>query len=250
MRQRPDGLISRRPFVPAPPFPAAYGFSAAIALGLGLFGGFAVGLYALGVLAFGWPATYYAPLVQAHGQVQILGLAGLLILGVGGLLLPGFWRARLDRAQSISLRQWAGGRRADRSGDRAAARDGARRDRCCWLSRPCCRWWASSGLARSWSRRACGNPAGRPPGRFCSPWRGARSWGRCCCGACICSICSRQASRPATAWCIRRSSRWSCTASSSPQRSRSSCGYCRRWPGPVLSRDGWNASASWRWCSP
>src|SRR5688572_22886268 len=85
LRQRPDGLISRRTFVPSPPFPAAYGFSAAIALGLGLFGGFAVGLYALGVRSFGWSAMYYAPLVQAHGQVQILGLAGLLILGVGGL---------------------------------------------------------------------------------------------------------------------------------------------------------------------
>jgi hypothetical protein len=99
----PDGLIAQRPFVPAPPFPAAYGFAAAIALGLGLVGGFAVGLYALGVLAFGWSATYYAPLVQAHGQVQILGLAGLLILGVGALLLPGFWHARPARPWVISL---------------------------------------------------------------------------------------------------------------------------------------------------
>lgn len=94
--------MAQRTFVPAPPFPRVYGFSAAMALSLGLFGGFAIGLYALGVLAFGWPATHYPPLVQAHGQVQILGLAGLLILGVGGLLLPGFWRARLNRPQIVS----------------------------------------------------------------------------------------------------------------------------------------------------
>lgn len=91
-----------RLFVPAPPFPAAYGPSAALALGLGLFGGFVVGLYALGGLAFGWPNGRYAALVQAHGQVQTLGLAGLLILGVGGLLLPGFWRTKLPRPRVIS----------------------------------------------------------------------------------------------------------------------------------------------------
>jgi hypothetical protein len=102
-RHQPDGPSSQRPFVPAPPFPAAYGFSAAVALGVGLFGGFTVGLYALGVLAFGWPASYYAPLVQAHGQVQVLGLAGVLILGVGALLLPGFWRAKLAQPWVISL---------------------------------------------------------------------------------------------------------------------------------------------------
>ena len=92
----------RRLFVPAPSFPAVYGLSAALALGLGLFGGFAVGLYALGGLAFGWPAGRYVALVQAHGQVQTLGLAGLLILGVGALLLPGFWRAKLSRPRVIS----------------------------------------------------------------------------------------------------------------------------------------------------
>jgi hypothetical protein len=102
-RRRSADRITQRPFVPAPPFPTVYGFSASIALGLGLFGGFGVGLYALGMLAFGWSATYYPPLVQAHGQVQILGLAGLLILGVGALLLPGFWRARLARPWVISL---------------------------------------------------------------------------------------------------------------------------------------------------
>jgi hypothetical protein len=93
---------NRRFFVPAPPFPAVYGTSAALALGLGLFGGFAVGLYALGVVALGWPAGRYASLVQAHGQVQTLGLAGLLILGVGALLLPGFWKARLTHPQTVS----------------------------------------------------------------------------------------------------------------------------------------------------
>jgi hypothetical protein len=96
------GLANRRLFVPAPPFPAVYGTSAALALGLGLFGGFALGLYALGEPAFGWPAARYASLVQAHGQVQTLGLAGLLILGVGALLLPGFWKARLARPQVVS----------------------------------------------------------------------------------------------------------------------------------------------------
>jgi hypothetical protein len=95
-------LANRRLFVPAPPLPAVYGTSAALALGLGLFGGFALGLYALGVLAFGWPAARYTPLVQAHGQVQTLGLAGLLILGVGALLLPGFWKARLARPHVVS----------------------------------------------------------------------------------------------------------------------------------------------------
>jgi hypothetical protein len=96
------GPVARRVFVAAPPSPAVYGPTAAMALGLGLFGGFAAGLYALGGLAFGWPAGRYAPLVQAHGQVQILGLAGLLIVGVGGLLLPGFWRTRLARPNVIS----------------------------------------------------------------------------------------------------------------------------------------------------
>jgi hypothetical protein len=92
----------RRTFVKAPPFPAMYGASAAIALGLGLFGGFTIGLYAMGAQAFGWPVARYASLVQAHGQVQILGLAGLLILGVGSLLLPGFWRVKLAHPRVIS----------------------------------------------------------------------------------------------------------------------------------------------------
>lgn len=94
--------MSQRLFVPAPPFPAAYGWAAATALSLGLLGGFSVGLYALGGAAFGWPAEQYAALVQSHGQVQVLGLAGLLILGVGGLLLPGFWRVKLPRPQTSS----------------------------------------------------------------------------------------------------------------------------------------------------
>ena len=89
-------------FVKGPPFPAVYGPAAALALGLGLVGGFAVGLYALGGPAFGWPAGRYLALVQAHGQVQTLGLAGLLILGVGALLLPGFWRAKVARPHIIS----------------------------------------------------------------------------------------------------------------------------------------------------
>jgi hypothetical protein len=58
---------AQRLFVPAPPFPGAYGPTAAMALGLGTFAGFAVGLYALGGLAFGWPAGRYASLIQAHG---------------------------------------------------------------------------------------------------------------------------------------------------------------------------------------
>jgi len=73
-----------------------------VALGLGIFGGFTVGLFALGGPAFGWPTGRYLPLVQAHGQVQTLGLAGLLILAVGGLLLPAFWRARLAHPRVIS----------------------------------------------------------------------------------------------------------------------------------------------------
>ena len=89
-------------FVKAPRFPAVYGPAAALALGLGLVGGFAVGLSALGGPAFGWPAGRYLGLVQAHGQVQTLGLAGLLILGVGALLLPGFWRAKVGRPGVIS----------------------------------------------------------------------------------------------------------------------------------------------------
>lgn len=95
-------MQSKRLFVPAPPFPPVYGTSAMLALCLGLFGGFGIGLYALGALAFGWPAARYAGLVQAHGQAQTLGLAGLLILGVGALLLPGFWRAKLRRPRVIS----------------------------------------------------------------------------------------------------------------------------------------------------
>lgn len=93
---------ARRSFVPAPPFPAVYGPTAAMALGLGIFGGFAVGLYALGAPAFGWPVSRYASLVQAHGQVQILGLAGLLILGVGSLLLPTFWRVKLTHPRVVA----------------------------------------------------------------------------------------------------------------------------------------------------
>jgi hypothetical protein len=74
-----------------------------MALGLGLAGGFAAGLYALGALAFGWPAAGYAPLVQAHGQIQTLGLTGLLIVGVGGILLPGFWRVKLAHPGAVPL---------------------------------------------------------------------------------------------------------------------------------------------------
>src|SRR5215218_8087285 len=101
-----DSAPSPRPqplFVPGPPFPRAYGLTAAMALGLGLAGGFAAGLYALGALAFGWPAASYASLVQAHGQVQTLGLAGLLIVGVGGILLPGFWRVKLTHPGAVPL---------------------------------------------------------------------------------------------------------------------------------------------------
>jgi hypothetical protein len=61
-----------------------------------------LGLSALGGGAWGGPPERYAALVQAHGQVQVFGLAGLLILGVGALLLPGFWKARLARPQVIS----------------------------------------------------------------------------------------------------------------------------------------------------
>ena len=99
-------MMAQRVFVPAPPFPPAYGRAATIALGLGLFGGFVTGLYALGVPAFGWPAQAYGPLVQAHGQIQILGFAGLLIVGVGGLLLPGFWRAKLAHPQALATGGW------------------------------------------------------------------------------------------------------------------------------------------------
>ena len=88
--------------MPAPPFPAVYGPTATLALGLGLFAGFAIGLYGLGAPAFGWPVSRYASLVQAHGQIQILGLAGLLILGVGSLLLPAFWRVKLARPQAVA----------------------------------------------------------------------------------------------------------------------------------------------------
>src|SRR6266536_1888925 len=95
-------MVAQRVFVPAPPFPPAYGRTAAVALGLGIFGGFTVGLFALGGPAFGWPAARYLPLVQAHGQVQTLGLAGLLMLAVGGLLLPAFWRARFAHPHVIS----------------------------------------------------------------------------------------------------------------------------------------------------
>jgi hypothetical protein len=99
-------MSAQRVFVPPPPFPPAYGGAAAIALGLGLFGGFLTGLYALGAPAFGWPATAYLALVQAHGQIQILGFAGLLIVGVGGLLLPGFWRAKLANPGALSAAGW------------------------------------------------------------------------------------------------------------------------------------------------
>jgi hypothetical protein len=98
--------VTQRTFVPAPPFPSVYGPAAALALGLGLVGGFAVGLFALGGPAFGWSTTRYVALVQAHGQIQTLGLAGLLILSVGALLLPGFWRAKLSHPHVIS---WGGG---------------------------------------------------------------------------------------------------------------------------------------------
>lgn len=98
--------MAQRMFVPAPPLPPAYGRAATIALGLGLFGGFVTGLYALGVPAFGWPAGMYGPLVQAHGQIQMLGFAGLLIVGVGGLLLPGFWRAKLANPGALSTAGW------------------------------------------------------------------------------------------------------------------------------------------------
>jgi hypothetical protein len=37
--------VAQRTFVPAPPFPAVYGPSAALALSLALVGGFTVGLY-------------------------------------------------------------------------------------------------------------------------------------------------------------------------------------------------------------
>ena len=87
----------------APPVPTAYGGTTAVALGLGTIGGFGIGLYALGALAFGWPAAAYAPLTQAHGQVQVLGLAGLTIVGVGSLLLPAFWREKLGRPSAVPV---------------------------------------------------------------------------------------------------------------------------------------------------
>src|SRR5688572_14229199 len=69
-------------------------------LTLGAFGGFGLGLLVMLPLAFGIPIELpWLSLVQVHGQVQILGFAGLFIFAVGTILFPRFlgtprWDAR------------------------------------------------------------------------------------------------------------------------------------------------------------
>lgn len=69
---------------------------------LGATAGFTLGLTLLWAVALGraadlsWPA-----LVQAHGQVQVIGFVGLFVLGTAAQLLPGFLSRPLTHPQSI-----------------------------------------------------------------------------------------------------------------------------------------------------
>ncbi|MSQ15435.1 MAG: hypothetical protein EXR50_06185, partial [Dehalococcoidia bacterium] len=101
------------PFVKTPPKratgPLKYLFSPytlvmRLSLGLGLFGGFGLGLYLLLSLAFRLPINASLPvLMQIHGQVQVLGFVALFIIAVAGRLMPSFHATALYRPEFTAI---------------------------------------------------------------------------------------------------------------------------------------------------
>ncbi len=83
---------------------APYALLLRLSLALSLTAGFGLGLYLLLGLTLALPLPPSTPaLIQAHGQVQALGLMPLFILGVGVHLFPRFHARPLDRPRQVSL---------------------------------------------------------------------------------------------------------------------------------------------------
>ncbi|GIW52361.1 MAG: hypothetical protein KatS3mg081_1716 [Gemmatimonadales bacterium] len=81
------------------PFHAGYVWAA---LGLALFSGFALGAHLASVLGFGFPIRKgFVSFVQTHGHVQLVGWAGLFILGISLHFIPRLAGAPLGRPQWI-----------------------------------------------------------------------------------------------------------------------------------------------------
>ncbi|GIV04210.1 MAG: hypothetical protein KatS3mg015_3040 [Fimbriimonadales bacterium] len=81
------------------PFHAGYVWAA---LGLALFPGFALGAHLASVLGFGFPIREgFVSFVQTHGHVQLVGWAGLFILGISLHFIPRLAGAPLGRPQWI-----------------------------------------------------------------------------------------------------------------------------------------------------
>jgi len=59
------------------------------ALGLALFAGFAIGAHLISVIGFGFPLrATFQPYIQAHGQIQLIGWAGLFIIAISLHFIP------------------------------------------------------------------------------------------------------------------------------------------------------------------
>lgn len=64
--------------------------------------GFALGLVLLVSIALGQTSAIpFAALVQAHGQVQVLGFVGRFVFGTAAQLLPGFLATPLPRRREL-----------------------------------------------------------------------------------------------------------------------------------------------------
>jgi hypothetical protein len=91
IRMAPAGDDAYRAFIPA-------------SLALAVFLGFALGIHvAVSRLTDGGSAERNAELVQAHGQVQLLGFAGLYVTGMAVRLLPRFAGSRLAYAPLLPV---------------------------------------------------------------------------------------------------------------------------------------------------
>src|SRR3954466_4333309 len=79
------------PPAPAPPPWESYRLYLKTSLALALTGGFGIGLLAVLGRAGGPDlGVYWLPLIQAHGQVQLLGWVGLFVVGIAYHVVPRF----------------------------------------------------------------------------------------------------------------------------------------------------------------
>ena len=77
------------------------------ALAMALLVGFAIGAHLTAVLGLGFgPGRAFASFVQVHGHIQLVGWAGLFIMGISLHVLPRFAGAPITRSQPITWTLW------------------------------------------------------------------------------------------------------------------------------------------------